>query len=91
MDGSIIEHIPVLAETLTGQIDLPPDRKSGLVEAAEILTDTEGIAFVHLTKRDVVRHKLVQDIIGAYEVQEKNDLSRRRSGSADDDCGADRR
>jgi phosphate starvation-inducible PhoH-like protein len=71
------------------QIDLPPDRTSGLVEAAEILGDTEGIAFVHLTKRDVVRHKLVQDIIGAYEVQEKNNSSRRQRGS--DDSGVVRR
>jgi len=66
------------------QIDLSPGRTSGLVEAAEILGDTEGIAFVHLTKRDVVRHKLVQDIIGAYEVKEKNDSSRRQRGSEDD-------
>jgi phosphate starvation-inducible PhoH-like protein len=49
------------------QIDLPPGALSGLVEARELLGDVEGIAFVHFTERDVVRHPLVQDIIRAYE------------------------
>ncbi len=73
------------------QIDLPPGKTSGLVEAAEILVDTQGIAFVYLTKKDVVRHKLVRDIIGAYEVKARNDLSRRQSGPAADTHGAGRR
>jgi phosphate starvation-inducible PhoH-like protein len=48
------------------QIDLPANRKSGLVEARQALRDIEGIAFVEFTKRDVVRHQLVQRIIEAY-------------------------
>jgi phosphate starvation-inducible PhoH-like protein len=49
------------------QIDLPPGVVSGLVEAQKLLEDEEGIAFVHFTERDVVRHPLVQNIIRAYE------------------------
>ncbi|MCX8092087.1 MAG: PhoH family protein [Verrucomicrobiae bacterium] len=49
------------------QIDLPPHKKSGLLEAHRILKNVEGIAIVELTKRDVVRHPLVQRIITAYE------------------------
>jgi len=49
------------------QIDLPPQKHSGLVEAQLALRNIEGIAIVELQKRDVVRHPLVQRIIGAYE------------------------
>jgi len=49
------------------QVDLPAGQLSGLVEARELLKNVEGIAFVHFTDRDVVRHPLVQDIIRAYE------------------------
>jgi len=49
------------------QIDLPPGAVSGLVEARQLLEDEEGIAFIHFTERDVVRHPLVQNIIRAYE------------------------
>lgn len=49
------------------QIDLLAGVTSGLVEARELLAGVEGIAFVHFTERDVVRHPLVQDIIRAYE------------------------
>ncbi len=49
------------------QIDLPPHKKSGLVEAHRALKQTEGIAIVEFTKRDIVRHPLVQRIIAAYE------------------------
>lgn len=49
------------------QIDLPKDKKSGLVEVQKILNGVEGIEFVYLTGRDVVRHELVQRIIDAYE------------------------
>ena len=53
------------------QIDLPENKPSGLVEAIELLEGVRGIRMVHFTKRDVVRHKLVQDIIDAYEKAEK--------------------
>ena len=52
------------------QIDLPAGKSSGLVEAKDILTPIAGIQFVHFTKQDVVRHRLVQDIINAYELLE---------------------
>jgi phosphate starvation-inducible protein PhoH and related proteins len=49
------------------QIDLPNDRRSGLVEAIDIVGNIEGIAFVYFDERDVVRHSLVQRIIKAYD------------------------
>lgn len=49
------------------QIDLPKGVKSGLRDACEILKDVEGISFVQLSKRDIVRHKLVTRIVEAYE------------------------
>ncbi len=49
------------------QIDLPPERMSGLIETKNILQGIEGIRFVYFSKQDVVRHKLVQEIIRAYE------------------------
>ena len=49
------------------QIDLPNDRTSGLIESKNILQDINGIKFVFFSKKDVVRHKLVQEIIRAYE------------------------
>ena len=52
------------------QIDLPNARTSGLVEVQAILNHIEGIKFVYFSNRDVVRHKLVQQIIKAYEKHE---------------------
>ena len=49
------------------QIDLPPGRRSGLVEALEVVGRIEGIDFIKFDERDVVRHNLVQQIIKAYE------------------------
>lgn len=49
------------------QIDLPEKRKSGLIEAMKVLRRVEDIATIKFTEKDVVRHKLVQDIIKAYE------------------------
>ena len=49
------------------QIDLPPKTVSGLVQAREILKNIDGVGFVYFGKSDVVRHKLVKDIINAYE------------------------
>ena len=49
------------------QTDLPVGRRSGLVEAIEVVGRIEGIAFVHFNERDVVRHNLVQQIIKAYD------------------------
>jgi phosphate starvation-inducible PhoH-like protein len=49
------------------QIDLPAGKPSGLKEADAILRDVDGIRIVHFSERDVVRHRLVRDIITAYE------------------------
>jgi phosphate starvation-inducible PhoH-like protein len=49
------------------QIDLPPGKRSGLIDAVEVLRGVEGISFVQFDDRDVVRHTLVQRIVRAYE------------------------
>jgi phosphate starvation-inducible protein PhoH and related proteins len=49
------------------QIDLPESRRSGLIEAIEIVGKIEGISFTYFDERDVVRHNLVQRIIKAYD------------------------
>jgi len=49
------------------QIDLPRNQQSGLKEAARILNGVSGIGFIELTEKDVVRHRLVRDIIQAYD------------------------
>ena len=53
----------------TTQIDLPNNVKSGLVEVVDLLKNIDGIGFAHLTSKDVVRHKLVREIIDAYEAE----------------------
>ena len=63
------------------QIDLPVGRRSGLVEALEVVGKIEGIAFVHFNERDVVRHNLVQQIIKAYEASAARDP--RSTGTAE--------
>jgi len=54
------------------QTDLPTGRVSGLVEALKVVRNVEGIAFVYFDERDVVRHKLVQQIVKAYDAFSKN-------------------
>ncbi|MBQ9989069.1 MAG: PhoH family protein [Clostridia bacterium] len=61
------------------QIDLPPERTSGLIHATRVLEGVEGISFCSLDQRDVVRHDIVRNIIRAYEKYEK-----RESGSRHD-------
>ena len=58
------------------QIDLPTGKASGLVEAMKIVSGVEGISFVHFDDRDVVRHKLVQSIVKAYEAHQSGNGSR---------------
>ncbi len=53
------------------QIDLPHGKASGLIEVEKILSGVEGIKFVYFSEKDVVRHKLVQEIVRAYERYEK--------------------
>ncbi len=54
------------------QIDLPKKTQSGLLKAVNILEGIKGIHFAYLTFEDVVRHRLVKDIIKAYEKEQKN-------------------
>ena len=61
------------------QIDLPLGKRSGLLQAAEVLRGVEGISFVNFDERDVVRHTLVQRIVRAYEKYEANGASRQLS------------
>ena len=54
------------------QIDLPSGRVSGLIQALDVVRHIEGIGFVYFDERDVVRHKLVQQIVKAYDAFTKN-------------------
>jgi phosphate starvation-inducible protein PhoH and related proteins len=60
------------------QIDLPNGQASGLIEAMKVVSQIEGISFVHFDDRDVVRHKLVQQIVKAYEAFSTGNGSVRR-------------
>jgi len=62
------------------QIDLPKKQQSGLIEAIRILKGIKGIAFVELESNDVLRHKLVKDIIHAYDKHTSNDHDQPRNG-----------
>jgi phosphate starvation-inducible PhoH-like protein len=64
---------PTVLGLITGditQIDLPEGKKSGLKSVIHILREVEGIGFMFFNTTDVVRHKLVQDIVKAYEKHE---------------------
>ncbi|MEI8234715.1 MAG: PhoH family protein [Verrucomicrobiota bacterium] len=58
----------------TTQIDLPDNRRSGLIEALQALKDVEGIAFCPFGERDVVRHELVRQIVRAYKRHRSGDV-----------------
>ncbi len=64
------------------QIDLPTGRPSGLIEAIKVVGTIDGIEFVHFDDRDVVRHKLVQQIVKAYESYSNGNGSARPAPSA---------
>lgn len=72
------------------QIDLPRGQKSGLAEALEILHGVEGIGFVPLEQKDIVRHKLVTKIVNAYEAHDKHrsEAEEERRKSKGDSTGA---
>ncbi len=63
------------------QIDLPTGRMSGLVEAIKVVHEIDGISFIYFDERDVVRHKLVQQIVKAYEAFSNGNGSRPPHGS----------
>src|SRR5690606_18412091 len=60
-------HSKVIVTGDKSQVDLPKNQRSGLIESLEILKGIKGIGIVHLDSNDVVRHKLVKDIINAYD------------------------
>ncbi|HOJ33485.1 MAG TPA: PhoH family protein [Candidatus Hydrogenedentes bacterium] len=64
------------------QIDLPKGVKSGLVEAQRIFRSVEGVAIVHLSRADVVRHPLVQEIVDAYEADSEVQRAARRTNAS---------
>lgn len=55
----------------SSQVDLPKNQESGLIHAVKTLKEIKGIGFVELSGNDVVRHKLVKDIVNAYEQERK--------------------
>ena len=57
------------------QVDLPRNQRSGLIDAVSVLKDVKGIGFVTLDSEDVVRHRIVKDIINAYDRQDSNELA----------------
>ena len=68
------------------QIDLPHHQKSGLRQAIEILSGVDGIATMHLTAEDVVRHRLVKEIIKAYEKLDAEERARRDRKKAEQEA-----
>jgi phosphate starvation-inducible PhoH-like protein len=64
------------------QVDLPAGKVSGLKEAEKVLAGIDGISFIRFSERDVVRHPLVQQIIGAYERHEQQVIDRRPGPSS---------
>lgn len=61
------EHSKMVITGDESQIDLPRNQKSGLIHATDILRDTEGIGFVRMESKDVIRHQLVKKIVMAYD------------------------
>ena len=66
MRGRTLDDAFIILDDVT-QVDLPDKVRSGLVDALQVLHDVDGIAQVRLTEKDVVRHRLVQQIVKAYE------------------------
>ncbi len=67
------------------QIDLPREKESGLVLVREILQEVNGIEFVELTSKDVIRHKLVQKIVDAYKYYEDHKEAEQKETNKEDD------
>jgi phosphate starvation-inducible PhoH-like protein len=70
------------------QIDLPQGQYSGLVTVREILADVNDISFITFDSKDVVRHKLVQDIVSAYKVYTEGSATQRSNGRRPGSAGA---
>ena len=68
------------------QIDLPYNQESGLREAIDILTETNGISIINLDQKDIVRHKLVTRIVNAYDAYDKSRLNKSDSKKYKNEC-----
>ena len=66
------------------QIDLPRTQSSGLIQALRILRDVKGISIVELTKKDIVRHKLVERIVDAYDAFDKQVSEERKKRKSEE-------
>lgn len=64
------EHSKMVVTGDESQIDLPRNQKSGLIQVTQVLKDIEGIGFVKMESKDVIRHSLVKKIVVAYEKYE---------------------
>ena len=64
------------------QTDLPASEVSGMIEAIHVLRSVRGIGFVRLMQSDIIRHRLVQDIVDAYEADEAGSARRKASDPA---------
>ena len=70
------------------QVDLEPDQPSGLIDASRRLRGVEGVEIVRLNKRDIVRHRLVQEVVARYAVTDKESGAQR--GQASDNINANK-
>ena len=61
------------------QIDLPPTQISGLVQALDVLEGIEGLSIIRMTKKDIVRHKLVTRVVDAYDRYEQTHKEKKRT------------
>ncbi|MBO5812602.1 MAG: PhoH family protein, partial [Bacteroidaceae bacterium] len=66
------------------QIDLPPTQTSGLVQALDVLKDIDGLSIIKMTKRDIVRHKLVTRVVEAYEQFEQKNKKTKENKKQDE-------
>jgi phosphate starvation-inducible PhoH-like protein len=65
------------------QIDLPPTQISGLVQALDVLEGIEGLSIIRMTKKDIVRHKLVTRVVDAYDRYEQAHKTDKRISKKD--------
>jgi phosphate starvation-inducible PhoH-like protein len=65
------------------QIDLPPTQISGLVQALDVLEGIEGLSIIRMTKKDIVRHKLVTRVVDAYDRYEQAHKTDKRTKKQD--------
>ena len=72
------------------QIDLPRSVRSGLVEAMSVLKDVQGISFIEMTDKDIVRHKLVTRIVNAYKEYEDSKSLKQINDNKDEDINSDK-